>query len=439
LAQAILAQAISIQAISGQQLRLPQIRHFREMARVLALACLGGLSCVHATSDAPPQWQAEQCGAEVAQGYLAKDQLLLQIAGMKLQRASAATSIELSDALGVSAVDHCAEKAHAGRRRRHEAMNTCRRRHGAYGHEDSDSRSDYWTCNEDLNEMVCKAPEPELPARSLPGEGKIGWPRDGPTKAADLWCEINVPSSDWRLKTCPGDGQLKVKIISYNLFWWNLFNVHNGAGKSAGRLIARTAGDDLYDFMGFQECDDRNRVMGEAASSGLHASYATIDGGRAIAIAYLKTRWERLESGHEDVGEDSPNQYYGNRSLVWGRFRHMETGKTVFFANHHGPLKVNEGGGCTGSATALHIMKVIAENANVEDAIILSGDFNAMASSSRIRELQRRLNRIFTGHAIGGIDHVFTNCGDGASGRILGKGDGEYGSDHDAISAVLQI
>merc|ERR1712194_676336 len=109
-----------------------------------------------------------------------------------------------------------------------------------------------------------------------------------------------------------------------------------------------------------------------------------------IAMAYLKTRWTKLASGHEDVGEDSPNQYYGKRSVVWGRFEHMKTGKTVFFVNHHGPLKVSEGGGCTGSATALHIMKVIAENAEVKDAIVLSGDFNAVASSSRIHELRRR-------------------------------------------------
>merc|ERR1711957_930322 len=240
---------------------------------------------------------------------------------------------------------------------------------------DSDQPWDQWKCNEVTDQMVCSEPEPEVEARSLPSLGKIGWPSDGPIKASDLWCKINVPAADWRLKTCPGDGALSVKMISYNLFWWNLFSRHHGGGKSAGKLIARTSGDDLYDFM-----------------------------------AYLKTRWTKLASGHEDVGEDSPNQYYGKRSVVWGRFEHQKTGKTVFFVNHHGPLKVSEGGGCTGSATALHIMKVIAENAEVKDAIVLSGDFNAVASSSRIQELSRRLNRVFTGHAIGGIDHIFTNC-----------------------------
>jgi endonuclease/exonuclease/phosphatase family metal-dependent hydrolase len=268
---------------------------------------------------------------------------------------------------------------------------------------------------------------------------KIGWPSDGPMKAADLWCSINVPSPSWDLKRCPSDGGLKVKVLSYNLYWWNLFGKHDGGGKSAGKLIARTEGDEMYDFMGFQECDSRGRVMAEAQSSGLAGNYETIDGGRAIAMAYLKTRWALLEHGRQDVGEDSKHQYYGKRALVWARFQHLETQKTVFFGSHHGPLPVSASGGCTGSATALNIMKVVAENADVNDAIVITGDFNAAGGSSRVQELEKRLVRAFSGRAIGGIDHVFTNCGEGSSGSILGGGDGHFKSDHDALSVVLRI
>merc|ERR1711915_779411 len=84
----------------------------------------------------------------------------------------------------------------------------------------------------------------------------------------------------------------------------------------------------------------------------------------------------------------------------------MGEGKTVFFMNHHGPLKVSQGGGCTGSATALNIMKVIAENAHTSDAIILVGDFNAGLGSSRIQELERRLTKVHSGYIFGGVDHV---------------------------------
>merc|ERR1712228_839536 len=89
-------------------------------------------------------------------------------------------------------------------------------------------------------------------------------------------------------------------------------------------------------------------------------------------------KWTMLSHDSVDVGEDSREQYYGRRSAMWVRLRHNEDdGKTVFFMNHHGPLKVSQGGGCTGSATAMNIMKVIAENAHTSDVIILVGDFNA--------------------------------------------------------------
>lgn len=316
------------------------------------------------------------------------------------------------------------------RRRRQSDMHACRRRHSSGGHADTDSSADPWQCNEETNQMECN-----------PSSGRIGWPKDGRSKGWGRWCKINTPNYNWNLKSCPGDGRLGVKVLTYNLFWWNLFNKHGGSHRSAGRLIARTSREEPYDFMAFQECDNRWWVLNDAKASGMEGEYGAIDGGKAIAIAYRKTSWDLLRHGTAIVGEDSPRQYYGLRSAAWARFRHKETGKTVFFMNHHGPLKVSEGGGCTGSTTALHLMKVIAEQAHVEDAIILTGDFNARKRSSRVRELEKRMTRVISGWGppLFGIDHVFTNCGQGATGKILGKGDGFHKSDHDAIMAKLRI
>jgi len=457
------------------------------MARLLTFACLS-FSAAGTTSEIEGTPLVEQCGAKAGHSCPSGEQVLLQIAGTRVNKSVVlANRSGDEDALaeeawerkmvalvaeGSSVGEHSASQCPcdgSARRRRRQGSKACRRRHSSSGHDDTDPPSDSWQCNEEANMMECtqeakesKESKPKLKSAVLTRDrhgassgtvvgatsskgvpvvssGKIGWPSDGQTKAADLWCKINVPSSSWNLKHCPSDGGLKVKVLSYNLYWWNLFDRHKGGGKSAGKLIARTEGDDLYDFMAFQECDSRGRVMAEAQSSGLEGSYKTIDGGKAIAMAYLKTRWTLLEQGKQNVGEDSKKQYYGKRALVWARFQHLETNKTVFFGNHHGPLRPSEGGGCIGSATSLNIMKVIAENADVNDAIVLTGDFNAARSSSRVKELEKRLVRAFTGKAIGGIDHVFTNCGEGSSGRILGKGDGDYKSDHDALSVVLRV
>merc|ERR1711862_371531 len=123
--------------------------------------------------------------------------------------------------------------------------------------------------------------------------------------------------------------------------------------------------------------------------------------------------------------------------MGWGRVKHIQTGKVVFLANHHGPLPVNTGGLCGGTATALNIVKMIAQNMQRGDVVTMGGDFNAANRSSEIKELDKHLVRAFTGTAIGGIDHFYTNCGISKvkSARKLGRG----GSDHDAIEATFEI
>jgi len=318
------------------------------------------------------------------------------------------------------------------RRRRHSTMAACRRRHSSMGHADTDRPGDRWKCNEDSHSMWCDE------AASI-SDGRVGFPSSGRRKAANLWCAVDVPPAQWNLKSCPSSASTQVKVLTYNLYWWNLFDRHGGSDRSAGRQISSTAGTaqypEQYDFMGFQECEDVRRVLGDA---GMGNDYETIDGGYAIAMAYRKSRWSLLDHASVEVGEDSRDQYYGKRIAMWARLQNGD-GKTIFFMNHHGPLKVSQSGGCTGSATALNIMRVIGENAHSEDAIILVGDFNAQRGSSRIQELERRLTRVFSGDCMGGVDHVFTNCGDGARGEILGKGKGNHKSDHDAVSVTLRV
>eukprot|EP00445_Apocalathium_hangoei_P093665 CAMPEP_0204248440 /NCGR_PEP_ID=MMETSP0361-20130328/99163_1 /ASSEMBLY_ACC=CAM_ASM_000343 /TAXON_ID=268821 /ORGANISM="Scrippsiella Hangoei, Strain SHTV-5" /LENGTH=395 /DNA_ID=CAMNT_0051221703 /DNA_START=51 /DNA_END=1237 /DNA_ORIENTATION=- len=315
----------------------------------------------------------------------------------------------------------------------------------------------------------------------------IGFPNSGDMQASGLWCSVPAPPDQWNLKTCPFSrwafAKTRVKVLTYNLFWWNLFGRRGGDGRSAGKLIAQTAGSEGYDLMGFQECDDRSRILGDAKAEGLQGDWEALDGGRALGLMYRKDRFQLLESGAEDVGEDSSVQWYGKRSAVWVRLRHVDgttlglmyrkdrfqllesgaedvgedssvqwygkrsavwvrlrhvDGTTVFFINHHGPLPVSASGGCTGSATAHNIMRVIATHAHAGDAIILTGDFNAEPSSSRIQELSKRLYKIYSGTSMGGVDHIFSNCGNwesGAQGNNLGTG----GSDHDALSVTFNF
>eukprot|EP00929_Paragymnodinium_shiwhaense_P055895 TRINITY_DN2797_c0_g2_i2.p1 TRINITY_DN2797_c0_g2~~TRINITY_DN2797_c0_g2_i2.p1 ORF type:complete len:428 (-),score=82.70 TRINITY_DN2797_c0_g2_i2:694-1977(-) len=266
----------------------------------------------------------------------------------------------------------------------------------------------------------------------------MGYSTSDESSGHGQWCEVAKPPSTWQaLKTCAeGTGEMTVKLLSYNLFWWNLFGRRGGEDGRAGKKVATTSGPEEYDFIGFQECDDIKRILGDAERWGLSGEYGTLSGGRAIAIAYLKSRWTLISSGVENVGEDSRRQYYGKRSAHWGRFRNAD-GRTVFFANHHGPLPVSAGGGCAGSATAYNIMRMIAENAHAQDAVFLVGDFNAQPHSSRVKALDGFMHRVYTGSSHGGVDHIFSNCGGDHVAKTENLGSG--GSDHDAITASFTL
>lgn len=239
--------------------------------------------------------------------------------------------------------------------------------------------------------------------------------------------DISTPGSG-DLAACPSTGS-QVKVLTYNLFWWNLFGQRGGNGGSAGRLIAGTSD---IDFMGFQECDDVNRPLRDA---GLTGHYGTLRGGHALAIAYRTASWSLLAQGRRNVGEDRRDQYYGMRGVHWGRFRHQSSGLTAFVMNFHGPLPVGTGGKYGGTGTADNILQVLRESAQSHDAIIFVGDFNQPAHASMITHLDRHLHRLYTGRSFGGVDHVFSNCGSAVSARNLGTG----GSDHDALEVTLQM
>merc|ERR1712154_585602 len=159
---------------------------------------------------------------------------------------------------------------------------------------------------------------------------------------------------------------------------------------------------------------------------GLQDSHEPLPGGHALAIAFRKSSWSKLDSNSAVVAEDRHDQYYGERIVNWARLRHRKSGKVVFFVNHHGPLPVNSGGKYGGEATARNILRVVDEHSHNSDMKILVGDFNADKNSATQKALKRRFTRVF--HFW--VDAIFASEG-GYNSRRLGKG----GSDHEAIEA----
>jgi len=257
------------------------------------------------------------------------------------------------------------------------------------------------------------------------------------------WCRVGVPADNWTLAHCvpasPGN-QLRVKLLTYNLFWWNLFLKRKGNDGSAGKLIAAAAAQAPIDLMGFQECNDAGRVIRDAKEAGLPGVWRTMGPvnpvAGAVAIAWRDDVWQTLNFGLVDVAEDSPEEWWGVRYVAFVRLVHMSSKKTIFFMNHHGPLPVAKPGGlCGADATAYNLLKVAGYHALPGDTIILVGDFNAGKDSGTIARLSQYMGHVYNGNVYGGVDNVFASCATAIERKNLGSG----GSDHEALSVVLQL
>jgi len=117
--------------------------------------------------------------------------------------------------------------------------------------------------------------------------------------------------------------------------------------------------------------------------------------------------------------------------------RHVASKKYALFINHHGPLGKNSGGKCGGGATAHNLLNLMKTQGHVGDAIILVGDFNANAGSLTVQELWKNLVLLYSGQSFGGVDNMFSNVP--ASSLVNAEVVGSGGSDHDAISAIIEL
>lgn len=231
-----------------------------------------------------------------------------------------------------------------------------------------------------------------------------------------------------------GGAEVVVKVLTYNLHWWQLFDRWLGRGGSAGKLIAASNAEGYFDVLAFQECGDKDRVMKDA---GLLEYYKTFSAPYQKCVAYRKDAWDFLDEGHVNVTHDVAWNNWGMRGVQYLRLRHNKSGHAIFFVNYHGGLSVNVGGVCGGKAAARNILHMINNRSHYDDRVILVGDFNSNLASFLIQELQTSLLHVYSGKVLGGIDNFFTNL---PASSVIGSWNlGTGGSDHDALVASFNL
>jgi hypothetical protein len=244
------------------------------------------------------------------------------------------------------------------------------------------------------------------------------------------------------------DDSSQLKVLTYNLFWWNLFEKGKGENGAAGKNIAASAKEKPFDLMGFQECEDVAWPLRDAKEAGMADEFTTIINNHATAIAYRTAVFEEISRGGMDVTEDGPSQHYGSRGAYWVRLHHKPTGRKVFFMNHHGPTPINTGGTCGQEGVAYKLLKIIADYAKQGDAMILVGDFNILwlnpapggfgGWQDEHAFLDCHFKHDFANPTIEdmwGLDNFYSACVKPVNGTVMDKG----GSDHNALSFIYEI
>jgi len=299
----------------------------------------------------------------------------------------------------------------------------------------------------------------------------IGWKPTDQVVGKGEWCEVGVPAADWHLSDYCARSQVvaregfamerflsaavaapaatapaapaRIKVLTYNLYWWHLFNIEKGRDGAAGKNIANYSQSEPFDLIGFQECEDVDWPLRDAKAAGMQGEFATFQKEDAVCLAYRKEAFHVLGWGEGAVAEDGAAQHFGKRIVLWVRLLHKASQRPIFFMNHHGPTPVNSGGVCGPAATAYQILRVIAINAEIGDAVILAGDFNAWSNDpsgkwlEEIGRLDCHIPHVFSNPTIDdvwGIDNVFASCLNPVETHVMPKG----GSDHNALAVVFE-
>jgi len=231
---------------------------------------------------------------------------------------------------------------------------------------------------------------------------------------------------------------VSLSVVTQNLWWWRLFGELGG-----GDFFEVFARYGTYDIIMLQECEDVNHIRdgleeeyGDTDNAIQHQTYQTYGHDNCIGFLWDEDRFDLLDQGHVDVGEDKRGQpkYCGMRPLGWVRLFDKDSGRNIFLANHHGPLPKDTGGETGGKAVASAIASEINKHKEPDDFVVLGGDFNSRIGSTTMNELQYRYGYQLQGSD--SVDHILT-LGDGgiaASPEVVII-DGT-GSDHSGVKTT---
>jgi len=222
----------------------------------------------------------------------------------------------------------------------------------------------------------------------------------------------------------PSTGGPKIKVVSYNLFWWNAFGQNPWKGEQVTKNIKNKLGADV---LGLQECDSTGLIESRTG----YSRASKFSGAQGVMVK--PGLFTVGDHGSRDIGATGK---WGPRYVTWAQLTHMQSGRTFWHFNTH--WCVHSGNGRTCSADkrytgAKNMLKVIREKAG-DSPVIITGDFNAGRGEAGP---QYFLQNGFSLAEWNWVDGVFYSTAHWQTGFT---GTGEHAeSDHRPVIAELEL
>ena len=85
-------------------------------------------------------------------------------------------------------------------------------------------------------------------------------------------------------------------MISYNLEWWKVYGQDKGNGGSEGAVLAISDRAEPIDFIAFQECGDKDRVIRDAGLLGSLLAPGSEGHGMGNRWKSMGKQWTSMEN-----------------------------------------------------------------------------------------------------------------------------------------------
>lgn len=217
-----------------------------------------------------------------------------------------------------------------------------------------------------------------------------------------------------------------IKVVSYNLFWWNAFKQNP---EKSGSIVANIKNMQA-DALGLQECNDPGTITSRTGN--MYGAVSPFKDNQGVMV---KPGLFTVEAqGSRDL---QARGKWGARYVTWVKLRHAPSGRSMFLFNTHWCVHSGNGYTCDSGVRhtgAKNMLRAIREVAGTSSPVVITGDFNAGMGEPGPREL---LQNGFALAKHSGVDAIFYSQGHWSVVRAS-AGDAAN-SDHRPVIVELQF